>query len=743
MASYQEQQPEKPASAIESLEENQQVESVDTLVQPEANLDQAVQLCDRSMRVIMPGTSSCAVKVILTMKLLDEFLSLSSTRQVLDEILNPIKKGEKKKRLKKTKQKVSNRDKQTQQPLQRPEIFMNTDAVQSLRYIQAGRYEIFVQSHNKKAYVFDWLCEQVWSMSLHRSQQAQTGDTEVFEPYKSSHDMKVAIVQYAIQQAERDDRITANIKDKRSMSYDNFSLIVSYDPVMAQPKHIDLLYPNFQYGLIITDKSPGTTVYTPSHYIRTVTDVKNHVWTDMSSTMAMAMEQDAIVTTLLSQFGAVLCPNIKQVQYWEPMNEGDVTVMEQSPTTNDDIGSSNDASTIDSCFLTGTLLSLPGSEIHAGPSSSKYRTVLFFSACPDVTNTIPYHPDTQYFAPLLCCDLVSLLWSNLGIKERIYLLNRLIESINETKCQHLERHIADTKLIQFLKTVAKWDEKKKRLRRNVATSKKYKNMKDKYKTMDDYINAFASRGKPIETESIGIDVVGVSINNCGHSEHSHRTSTVTESINPLDYQNTIKLISCSNLVVEFEGEYFPAQVFESQPSMSTTSSKLTSHDDDTGEGPEERSMVNVMLYYPVDQSWEGNVNPYTLEWKQEWNIKSAAGTLNGEIEELHKRRRFDGMNGVLHDNEGIVVPCYPRFISSVSSQDTDSTMKVQQKPKKRRKSIIPDSVRPRKRVKATKIKTASLPMSVGPDTPPIIISDNITIVSKTLRDYQVSVNAEE
>ena len=74
-----------------------------------------------------------------------------------------------------------------------------------------------------------------------------------------------------MQQVVRDDRITANIKKKSKVSHDNFSLILSYDQVMAQPKHIDLLYPNFQYGLIMSDNSPAgndslyyTTLYTDS-----------------------------------------------------------------------------------------------------------------------------------------------------------------------------------------------------------------------------------------------------------------------------------------------------------------------------------------------------------------------------------------------------------------------------------------------------------------------------------------------
>ena len=684
---------------------------VDTLPEAEANLNVETtgtttgatsDIRDRSMHVIMPETSSCAAKVIRMVKLLDEFLSLPNTRQVLDEILTPMRKVDKK-RLKKKKLKDGSDDDQDQQPLECPKILDNKDAIQGIRFIQAGRYEIFVQARGKKPYVFDWLCEQVWS--IHRNQPLQNGGTETLESYETSQEMKQAIIQYAIQQAERDERITANIQNNQFMSYDNFSLIVSYDPVMAQPQHIDLLYPNFQYGLIITDNSPGTTVFVAPHSIRTVSDVKNHVWTDMSSTLSMALEQDAVVSSMLSQFGDVLCPDIQQVQYFIPyqnsMIEGEV--VNENPTDKHQDTAGNDIVTGTirtndvACFPTGTLLSLPGSEIHAGPSSSKYRTVLFFSACPDVTNTIPYHPDTQYFAPLLCCDFVSLLWNDLCISDRVYLLNRLLDSISVTKCQHLDRHIADTKMIQFLRTVTNWDEKKKRSQYRVT---KY----SKYNTMNDYIEAFASCVKPIDSKTIGINVMGATMN----SKNSQPTRDLVENIFSLEHQNRIEVISCPDLVAEFQGEYFPVHVLEHRPTISVPSTHTFLHEDAVGNITEGQNIVKVMLYYPIDQSWEGTVNPYTLEWKKASNLRSTTSRL------------FDGMNGILRDNEGIIVPCYPRCLTAVPSQDNDTILKKHQPRKKRRKSIIPYSVRPPKRVKVQKS------MSAIPKAAPL--DDDISLV---------------
>ncbi len=642
---------------------------------------ESVETLRRSMRVIMPSTTSSFANIIHTIKLLDEFLSLSTTRGVFDEILDPDVKVIMKKSPKKIKQKVDQYDSQDQQP----EILSNADAIKGIRHIQGGRYEVFVKARGKLTCVFDWICQQIWTKHYEQLPQAAAGEINEFASYESSDHIKQAIMDYAIHQAERDDRITVNTQNKSEPSYDNFSLIVSYDPVEAQPRHIDLLYPNFQFGLMITDNSPGTSVYVTPHSIRTVMDVKNHVWKDMSSTMFTAMEQHAIVTSMLSQFGDVLSPSMEQEQYWKTCNDTkkeneDIVegTTEQPPNTTHEVTTSSDV-----LFPTGTLLSLPGSEIHAGPASSKYRTVLFFSACPDMTNTIPYHPDTQYFSPLLCCDFVCLLWNNLSIDDRIYLLNRLIDCINETKCQNLGRHIADAKMIHFLSIVKVREETKESPRCKV---KKY----GRYSKMQDYIRSFASQKRAIDSEKNGVDIVGAIPE---YFENLQLTNTATE------YQpTTMNVISSPDLVVEFEGEYFPAHVFEHQPTVSVTATPAPIHHDDTiGTGSERRNVSKVMMFYPLDQSWEGSIVPYTLEWQQEGNVRSITSAANSDIETSDGRILFNGTNGILRDSDRCIVPCYLQSITSVSSQTNDPMIKKPQKRKRRRKSIIPKSVRPRKR----------------------------------------------
>jgi hypothetical protein len=584
---------------------------------------------DRSMYVILPPTSvdKCGnvdlsnAKVIHTMEVLDEILSSSSTRQILDELLTPVPVLLKKQQNQQQNKKKNGKGKKDvqDQKQNRPAILNEIEASKSIRFIQAGRYEIFVQARDKETHVFDWLCEQVFYTVRKRDYTATRLS------YETPIEMKRALLQFAIEQAKQDERIRVSTSKRSEIVYDNFSLIVSYDPVGAQPQHIDLLYPNFQYGLIITDQSPGTTVYRAPHKIRTVKDIQNFVWKDLPSTMYVEMERDSIVTSLIAQFGDVLCPDIVPIKYWEP----------------------NEDSNEDALFRTGTLLSLPGSEIHAGPRCSKYRTVLFFSACPDVTNTIPYHPDTQYFAPLLCCDLISLLWNTLNLSDRMYMLNRLLDSIKEANCQHLERHISDMNLIRFLNVAMNWDKKKPK-------SKNYLKKYGNNTTVMDFVHHFASRGICIDTQDIGIKI----INNTKSSSikiDSRNFDVPTNFINLTETLKTMDKVSSDDLVVGFEGKYFPAHVFAHRPTSSSSSAAFKAatrtslpslFDNQSNELADQTASsshgrLNVLLFYPEDQSCEGNVIPYTLQWNQE---------------ERH-HYLFNGLNGILRDNEGNMIPC--------------------------------------------------------------------------------------
>jgi hypothetical protein len=550
---------------------------------------------DRSMRVIWPpkaaddpeSKGSKDPQIIRLIKLLDYVLSLRSTQLKLDEFLyKPLPNFPKFKKKKSSSSLPSDEDRR------------------SVRFIQADRYEIFVQSRNKSTEAFDWLCQQVWNKLQQGMSTEEEGGGNAQYPDPIS--IKNAILAFAIQQAEKDDRIAkfrfsqtqGSSADGRNVKtlYDNFSLITIYEPVTEQQKHIDLLFPNYQYGLVVTDQSPGTNVYRSAQSIKTVQHIRDYVWTDMSDTLCASMDENPSVKSLVELFGDVLCPNIQRVLYNTRNTRGDSTGSSQGGDKEE-------------TFPAGTLLCLPGSEIHAGPACDRYRTVLFFSACPDVTQTIPYHPDTQYFAPLVCCDIISAVWCKICCEDRYYLLCRLVDSIRLSKMTTLERHLFDPNMQRCVRTIVNWDD---------PTSSTYKFHTRKRLegfTLYDYLWNFATIGKL-----------------------ASNTGTLSQN-GLVDVVEPNDRLSSDGLVVEYQKHFYRAQIYR-RPKQS----------DEVKNAPLSTTL-KVQVFYPSDQSWEGQIHPYTLEW-------------NPPLEDTNTEQafmRFNGSNGILRDQDGVVITCYPNW----------------------------------------------------------------------------------
>jgi hypothetical protein len=153
-----------------------------------------------------------------------------------------------------------------------------------------------------------------------------------------------------------------------------------------------------------------------------------HEWnpTEMPKGLVDAIEQSNDAKELLKTFGNVLVPESK-------MTKCDSEV----------------------CPPCGSLLSLPGSVIHAGPASNDARAVLFFSSCPTM-EAIEYNPDTQYSGVFLCGQLVTLLWRmpGIGAKEREYLLFMVSKYIEEQSTDYKwADHFVDKGFIEFVRKI--------------------------------------------------------------------------------------------------------------------------------------------------------------------------------------------------------------------------------------------------------------------------------------------------
>jgi len=261
----------------------------------------------------------------------------------------------------------------------------------SVREIQAGRLEVFVQARFKGSTAFDAVTQ--CSRSLPRN-------------------TKEILLNYATSQARRDTRLAGGDGYK----FGNFSLIISDAGVLGQARHVDLLWPNFQFGLLVSDEVSGTSFSQAERKIQGVDDLEQvwRRWTGATDALFEAMRANDQVGQLLRNFG-------------------DVLVMNATPLTKLPSMSS------------GSLLSLPGSVEHAGPATNKFRAVLFFSANPEGEAVADYDPDQQYTGPLLCGHLISLLWQQplVADTERQFLLTAMahyMEAQEGDVEQHLVAH---------------------------------------------------------------------------------------------------------------------------------------------------------------------------------------------------------------------------------------------------------------------------------------------------------------
>ena len=112
----------------------------------------------------------------------------------------------------------------------------------------------------------------------------------------------------------------------------------------------------------------------------------------------------------------------------------------------------------------GTLLSLPGKVVHAGPSSDKLRAVLFFTGTP--SGDTPYSSDIQHTRTTLISEIIMHTWIPLQSNpdfaaQRKYLLRKWSEVglENDTFALNNMHHVH---LIEFAKAIMETKSRPKR-----------------------------------------------------------------------------------------------------------------------------------------------------------------------------------------------------------------------------------------------------------------------------------------
>ena len=284
------------------------------------------------------------------------------------------------------------------------------DDDESVRLIQAGRYEFFLYAGGKETSAFDEI-------------------TKHMPP-----DTKQRILSYAATSAAEDPRLEGGL----NYQFGNFSLIVSYGQVPAQAPHIDVVKPNHQFGLIVTDGAQGTLV--PEKLETNVRKVDDLIviWQklgvefglELPHKLAIALRADATVRKLVASFGDVLLPQ-KNFDH-----------MVGSPS-----------------LAAGSILSLPGNQVHGAPGitdADSFRAIIFFSAWPTGSIAVgAYDADTQYTGSVLSGHFVDLLWCqpNIGYNERLFLLHILERYVAESPVPDVAMHFPEGDLSDFIRAV--------------------------------------------------------------------------------------------------------------------------------------------------------------------------------------------------------------------------------------------------------------------------------------------------
>jgi len=274
---------------------------------------------------------------------------------------------------------------------------------ESVRLIQAGRYEIFIDAQDQPNTAFRMLTN------------------------KMPIDTKERIIRHARRTSLRDPRLREGPKKYK---FGNFSLIATYDLVPAQAPHIDVVLPNYQFGLTVTDRTPSTQIFDKKQRIRTA-DALVDIWVDRGNyigkkippNIAHAIRTNPEVLRIVESFGDVMLPH--QI----------VRRMKGCPH-----------------LPTGTVTSIPGTVVHAGPMTDGFRAIIFYSAWPVGSSVAAYHPDTQFSGVTMVGHLLHLLWHMpyVGYQDRLFLLHIFEQYISESPVGDLHLHFAQGPISTFV-----------------------------------------------------------------------------------------------------------------------------------------------------------------------------------------------------------------------------------------------------------------------------------------------------
>lgn len=276
--------------------------------------------------------------------------------------------------------------------------------------INGNRWEITVNANDWwKNHCFDFICEKML-----RYGDGDNSDLLASIGFGTSTWIKNQIMTYAVEMAKKDERVG------KDWIFENFSLIANLDSVPQQYPHIDLTLPLYQFAMIISDNTAGTITYKihEEQRVRTPQQLVKFLNLNCSDTKIIdAFEKHSDCTSILDEFGGCL----------STLQNGGYQVH-----------------TAKQNLAAGSVLSTPGSVLHAGPATNGFRAVLFYTGRPP--NAEPYNSEVQWLDGLLLGELTLQLWEDITANDRKSLLYKLYEVV----CRYptLYRHFNDERRVQ-------------------------------------------------------------------------------------------------------------------------------------------------------------------------------------------------------------------------------------------------------------------------------------------------------
>jgi hypothetical protein len=178
-------------------------------------------------------------------------------------------------------------------------------------------------------------------------------------------------IEFAMKTARLDQRIPIDYE------FSPFSLIFSKGHVPCQSPHLDVMWPNYQFLLMVSHETPGTIVYTSSCPVKDTDTFLEWLGPPVSSKIGPALREFPDMCQMLEDYGVVL------------------------DTSEDVMSPIFSLNTINQ----GEVLSMPGSVVHGAPSYVGFRAILFFIAHKKGKEEEAYDDERQYFAGIIMINI--------------------------------------------------------------------------------------------------------------------------------------------------------------------------------------------------------------------------------------------------------------------------------------------------------------------------------------------------